>query len=400
MSTQAQLINPSERLHGLDALRATTLVMILVVHAAMPFAPSAIAVGWPIADVTRSPLLEEVYFVMRIFRMSALFVLAGFFGHLSLERRGLRSFMLDRTKRILVPLVVGWIALIPLAGTAAVLAYMHRHGGKLPEPSPNSGGEAWLGHLWFLYFLVLVYAVMLPLRLAVLHIDTRSRVRNALDAGMRVLVSSSFAPLLLALPIASCLYYDDWRFPWGIPTPGFIPNVTACIGYGLAFVFGWLLHRQVTLLHRLAARWSWNLAIALALTVALLSYGISRPPAAGGWERMLFMAAYAVAAWAWTFGLIGVGLKFFGRANAVRRYFADSSYWIYLVHLPIICWLQLAMMDWQIHWAVKFSLTIAVALSLLLLSYHYLVRSTRLGEVLNGRRYPRSGRVNPELART
>jgi hypothetical protein len=43
------------------------------------------------------------------------------------------------------------------------------------------------------------------------------------------------------------------------------------------------------------------------------------------------------------------------------------------------------------HWSVKYLLSIAGATPVLLLSYHYLVRSTFIGATLNGRRYPRSG---------
>jgi hypothetical protein len=39
---------------------------------------------------------------------------------------------------------------------------------------------------------------------------------------------------------------------------------------------------------------------------------------------------------------------------------------------------------------VKFPLILGITAAVLLASYHYLVRSTFLGKLLNGRRYPRS----------
>lgn len=38
---------------------------------------------------------------------------------------------------------------------------------------------------------------------------------------------------------------------------------------------------------------------------------------------------------------------------------------------------------------VKFTITVAVATAATLVSYHYLVRATAIGALLNGRRYPR-----------
>jgi len=46
-------------------------------------------------------------------------------------------------------------------------------------------------------------------------------------------------------------------------------------------------------------------------------------------------------------------------------------------------------MRWPLHWSLKFPLILAITAALLLTSYHYLVRDTFIGKLLNGRRYPR-----------
>jgi len=53
--------------------------------------------------------------------------------------------------------------------------------------------------------------------------------------------------------------------------------------------------------------------------------------------------------------------------------------------------LQAEVQDWPLPWAVKFPLVFGIAMLLLLLSYHLLVRSTWVGSWLNGRRYLRQG---------
>jgi hypothetical protein len=45
-------------------------------------------------------------------------------------------------------------------------------------------------------------------------------------------------------------------------------------------------------------------------------------------------------------------------------------------------------------WPVKFLLLNAATFGVLIASYHYLVRSTIIGETLNGRRYPETGSGN------
>jgi ABC-type multidrug transport system ATPase subunit len=97
-----------------------------------------------------------------------------------------------------------------------------------------------------------------------------------------------------------------------------------------------------------------------------------------------------VSVWCWTFAVLGIGLRFFAGASAVRRYLADASYWIYLAHLPVVFWLQFAVKDLPWHWSVKFALIMTVALAVLFASYHFLVRYTLIGETLNGPRQRRS----------
>ncbi len=121
-----------ERLHALDALRGFALLCGVVLHAAMPYLP-----GFnrsPLLDGSTSVPLGVMFFVIHIFRMTAFFVIAGFFARLLVERRGVRAFVRNRTVRIVVPLVVGWIVVFPLI----VAAMRWGHG----RPAAASGRGA------------------------------------------------------------------------------------------------------------------------------------------------------------------------------------------------------------------------------------------------------------------
>jgi hypothetical protein len=80
-------------------------------------------------------------------------------------------------------------------------------------------------------------------------------------------------------------------------------------------------------------------------------------------------------------------MRFLSAHRPVIRYLADSSYWLYLLHLPLVFALQVWMSDWPLHWSIKFPLLLVIATALLLASYRYFVRNTFIGEILNGRRY-------------
>ena len=66
------------------------------------------------------------------------------------------------------------------------------------------------------------------------------------------------------------------------------------------------------------------------------------------------------------------------------RYVSDSSYWLYLAHIPLLFLLQYCLSSIEVTALIKVPLTIIVCSAILLLSYEYCVRYTALGTLLNG----------------
>lgn len=389
-----------ERFHALDAARGIALLLGIVLHATMSF-----FLPIPGRDVSQSTTLGITFYVIHVFRMSVFYLIAGFFAHMVFHRRGARMFIKDRAKRILAPMTVGWVVLAP--PTIATVIWGLRR--SFPNGPPEGVAATMapkgfpLTHLWFLYYLCIFYVLALALRAGFIALFDRSGgVRARIDAIIRAVLPSYTAPVLLAAPLFAVLYFNaGWLVWFGIPAPetGFAPQLPAMVGFGTAFMLGWLMHRQTELLGVWREQWVVNLAVAGCLTVLCLAL-VGPTPSANlftiegpVWSRFVYTASYTASIWYWTFGLIGAALQFCSDASPTRRYLADSSYWLYLAHLPIVFGLQVLMMDWPLYWAVKFPLIIAITLGVLLASYHYLVRPTFVGEILNGRKYPRRKRV-------
>jgi membrane-bound acyltransferase YfiQ involved in biofilm formation len=92
--------------------------------------------------------------------------------------------------------------------------------------------------------------------------------------------------------------------------------------------------------------------------------------------------------WVMSFGMIGLFHSFCRTHRFWARYLSDSSYWLYLVHIPLLMVFQFLVRDWPPPSFVKFSLVCTATTALLLLSYQLCVRNTWVGLLLNGRRYP------------
>jgi glucan biosynthesis protein C len=251
-----------------------------------------------------------------------------------------------------------------------------------------------LTHLWFLYVLSMFYALALALRGVLGLLDRQGRAMVRIDALARLLAGRA-AAIVLALPAALALAATTkWPMWFGVPTPdtGLYPNLAALVSYGVAFAAGWLLQRQPALLSSIArTRWH-NLLLAGAGTLACLAMVGLTPvlaSAADDARKFLYASLYAVSGWAWALALLGLALRHLSGYSATRRYLSDASYWIYLVHLPLVMALQVWTSRLALAWWIEFPLLLAVALALMLASYEWIVRHGRIGQWLNGKRLPK-----------
>lgn len=391
--------SPSERLHALDAVRAFALLLGVAFHALLSFMPGLPPGLWAMNDASPSPFLADAGFVAHSFRMTLFFFIAGFFARMLHQRLGTRAWVVQRCQRIGVPLVVGWMLSFPAIVFVWHLGAVRQFGDAPPAlpPMPEVAGALPLFHLWFLYQLLWLYAGALLVRSFVARLDGRQRWRSWLGRATAPALRWPVAALLLGLPLAACLMgLPDW-LPWlGIPTPdqSLIPQLPATVGYGTAFGFGWLVHRAPGALAALRAGWLPHLLLALACSAICLTLLKTQPPLdMPARPRLAFALAFVTSAWAWSFAVTGLALRFLHGPHPVIRYLADASYWIYLVHLPLVAALQVGVGPWPLHWGIKYPLVIAGSLALLLPSYHLLVRSTVIGRVLNGRAHPRRPRA-------
>jgi len=412
--TKAQAISNEaggERLHGLDAVRGYALLLGVIYHATMAYLPGPQI--WPVKDNHESLLLSGLFFVSHTFRMTTFFLIAGFFAHLMVGKRGVAGFIKDRAKRIALPLVAFWPFSISgiLVGAAYAVYVATGHVPTKPPPAdPHAPFLAFpLTHLWFLYLLLWLYAGALITRWIVMKLDRKGALPRLADGVVRFVIENRTGAVVVALPAFAAFALSPKWLPWfGVTTPdqSLIPNAIALTQFGMAFGFGWLLHRQARLLQVLAERWAMYLGLAVLFTAAQLAWMGVHPmlhPATSDLQRLGLGAYYAMSAWTGTFAIIGLAMRFLAKESPARRYIADSSYWVYLVHLPIVMILQAAVsrLDWP--WEAKFAVVLGVGFTLMFASYQFLVRRTWIGAILNGRRAPKRERhaplIQPETAR-
>ena len=396
-----------ERLHALDSLRGIAMLLGVVFHAGIPFmhghvlgafpAMQADVSLWLALDVQADPAYDLLIYVIHAFRMPVFFLLAGFFAHRLYRRLGSGGFLRHRARRVLVPFVGAMLTVIPISyvlGYYGALARVpptgvHDLSSYLAYVTIPTGGrlEVLPLHLWFLEYLFALYVLTVPA--AVLMKRIPGRYRDGAARAVRGLFASPLAPLLLAVlawPLAAQM--PEWTIEIGF-TLRILPHLLAF--YGLFYLVGWGVYGQRDILDRWSAWSPPYLGIGLlgVLPALILGLGPAWQRAAGSERDVLDLlghGAYALLVWLLTLGVIGLFVRLLARPNPVLRYLADSSYWVYLVHFPLVGLLGIVVASWTLPGPLKLIGVIAVSSAICLLSYHVGVRSTPIGTLLNGRR--------------
>ncbi len=387
------------RLDYLDAARAFALVLGVVFHASLSFMP--VFMGWAVQDISTSSWVTRFTILSHAFRMETFFLLAGFFSRSTYHRAGPIPFLRSRALRIGAPFAVGWFLLRPLLVSGWIMGSASLRGdvdvvaglrGGFQSLATLPSGIFTGSHLWFLYYLAMVTALTLAARHLVASIGAWGAVlvRKA-DSFIAWLAVSPVSLAALVVPTTIALWFMR---SWGVDTPdqSLRPHLPALLLYGGFFVLGWLLNRKREWLDAFI-RISPQRCLLAAFGIAsiLLLGDIERDPGHPQFQLAhgTYAVGYATTMWSLVLLTLGAFRKFCSRPNPVIRYVADSSYWMYLVHLPIVVWLQVAVAELPLPWWLKLTLITLVTVALCLLTYDLVVRSTWLGALLHGRRRDR-----------
>ena len=375
------------RYHSLDALRGAMMLLGIYLHATVAYSRYG---SWPWKDGSTTGLFDVSLGLVHVFRMPVFYCIAGFFGALLLEQRGAAGFVRNRTVRILLPFAVGWAVLFPLVAAIATTAFNLDDPAAIPGKYLQfySSGEVLHHldpmHLWFLEYLLIFYA----LALAVLPLARQlPGVVGGIDRVFRAVVSSALGPLLLAAIVfpVLCLTQEG---ALGDPS-GFVPEAKILVTYLVFFVFGWLLYRNQAFPRLGRAAGFVGLGLAAALLGFFFIWKSQQPSSPQTLVWFLGSSWFlGLSMWLFTFGFTGVCFRLLERPVSWIRYISDSSYWLYLAHMPVLLVFQIAVAGTGWPPAVKALVVLAASVPTLLASYHVFVRFTWIGVILNGRRHP------------
>jgi hypothetical protein len=410
----------------MDSLRAAAMFLGLVLHAAVLFSQWTIDPGRMHDEP--SMFLHYVMELIHVFRMELFFLVAGFFSVLLIQKRGLNYYIKNRATRILIPFIICIALLQPWAAAHFFLDITGSNGSLLTqyityltdpsyilvEPSPVGN---WFWHFWFIHLLIYFIASFSICSFLISKFNIKLKPPTLLMNA----IGGRFGIFILTLLTYPILIFSP---PWAdVPRIG--TSIDVLLYYGLFFCFGALFFSHQKLLNQVQANVKYHIVpfvLALLILIPLIDklrittqpeillqdwaffvtqeglsgllgnfpflqnpFNFSSVNAPAEWHLMCLLRAYTT--WCAVLFLIQLFKRFCSKQTALGRYFADSSYFVYLLHFPLQMSLSYYLRDHIDSAILAFSVSLIGTLFFCLVLYHLICRGTPIGTLLSGRKY-------------
>lgn len=379
IATTSSVIHRRESLPGLDALRGLAALGVVLLHACVPYMdPKVPGLAWSVMDDPQW-IVAQCFWFIEIFIMPVFLMLAGYFALCTLQRSGPLRLIRSRARRLLIPLGFGALFVLPADLYVWLTGWVAD--GKIPLRKMKSlkfagdvDQDLWgLSHLWFLEYLFL-YILLLGLAYAAYQ---RFPFLRRVVRRPKVCVAA-----LLAVASITLVFHPEvvWGFQhrfYPVPSKWIYSGAFFAVGVCLA-----LADDAMNWLSRSAVRHA-GYAIAFMLPAMALGQWHLR----GGdqvFANVMLAVTTTASASLTTIGLLGFAARVKQPIAMPWRYLAAASFWIYLVHHPVLGLLQIDM-KWLLPETtplLKVSIGWVSSVLISLVTYEVWVRKTALGALL------------------
>ena len=384
------------RLYYIDWLRVLAILGVFLFHATNVFN----TMPWHIKNAEQSVVVTTIQAFFFPWGMALFFMIAGTGTWFALKRRTSSQYIKERSRRLLIPFVVGSIILSPVqlyfewshklqAGVFA--GSFTQFLGSLPwEPNPRIFGVVGY-HLWFLGFLFMFSLLALPFFQWVRRGAGQGIVSWLVQicrhrGGILVFV---LLPLVVRLGLQPFFPYEhDWA------------DFFFLFSF---FVIGYLVISDERL--RQAVRRDWPITLTVGtlafLGGAVMAFSAGELDIEGAPRNLLDFAwwgLFAVCGWCWTAFTLFIGMRFLNFSNRVLRYGQEAIVPFFVVHQPVIIVIAYFVVQLNAGLVPKLLIVVIGSFAVSLALYQFIIRHVGVLRVAFGLKQGFKGEVPADPA--
>ena len=352
-----------DRLFFMDYLRAGLVTLVVLHHLAVVYAGNT---AFYYLEPARHDLIALVVLVLfqlfnQAYFMGLLFLIAGYFTPASLDRKGPALYLKQRLLRLGVPTLIYAFILAPISSIGIYqmpATPTHVTTAFTWEQYPRLIGT---GPMWFAVMLFVFdfsYAAWLTVRKSS---TAQPESRDAPRDGM-------IGVLILALALTSYLIrivLPLGKYLLGFPSLAYLPQYVSFFIIGIAaYRRNWLR----TIGEPMGKRGFWLAAIAtlFLLPVALTpKLGISGGFLGHGhWQSGIYSLWDSTFAVGMSLGLLSLFRRRFDYAARLGQFMQSQAFAVYVIHIPVIVLVALAVRPVHIEQLLKFGLAAIIGVPL------------------------------------
>jgi hypothetical protein len=333
----------TERRHDIDWLRVIAIGLLLIYHIAIIFQPWAMFIGFIRSEEPLEGLWKPMT-MLNVWRIPFLFYVSGMGLYFAMRTRNYRQLLTERTKRILLPLLFGIVAIAPLH------IFIFQKFYNLPL-----GYYPHAGHLWFLGNIFAYVLVLAPLFYFLLKKED-----GKFRKGLSALMNNPLIPLAISVffVIEAIIVKPQLFTLYAQTMHGFFLGL-------LAFFFGFLVVYSGQKFWQTVAKWKWlytGLA-AVLFTIRLLVFETASP----GYLM-------AIESNCWIFGVFGFGYQYLNKPSAALNYLSQAAYPVYIIHMFALYAGALIVLPLAIPPFMKFVIISTFTFVVCYILYEFLIR--------------------------
>lgn len=298
-------MNAPERRYDIDCLRVIAIFILIFYHAIIGFQPE-------IAQTILMPYSKEALGILwipasmvNVWRIPLLFCISGMGVAFAMQRRNLKALIIDRSVRLLLPLVFGFLVIGPIATTIGQ-AYYNFPINYFPHYQ----------HLWFLQN-IWVYA----LSYCGIFLLIKKYPRGGFMKVVRKMFANPLGLYLFAIP------YLIEGFFLGKNYTIYAQSLHGWAIGAIVFFMGFLMIEEGDTFWKTVAKFKW-----LFLIIGLSFYLIRVLVFQFTFPNQLLTALESIS---WIYAVFGLGFSYLQTSGKGLTYLSASVFPVYILHYPL-----------------------------------------------------------------